>query len=382
MLHWGCDIIHVNMGLFGGKKEEHFEGMLGVDIGSSCVKVVELTPEVGRLRLSTYGYSEPALNAAAALNLDEPKRLADILQQIVKASGMKATKAVAALPGSSVFHAIISVPIPRSSKEDLKPVIEAQASKLLPLPLAEMVLDSHVLDKDLLPKDGAPEKPAEEKKEGAPKFIRVQVTGAPKTLVAKYVEVFKQAKIELVSLETEAFALIRALVGKDASRVMIVDIGAERTNVLITEKGIPFLTRGIKSGGTAVTQALASTMGIGAGEAEMMKKDMAYSNAGMSPAIEAALKPLVHELKYALQLYAEQEFHDNRSVDKVILTGGSSMLPGLDAYLTTALNANVYLGDPWARIATQPEARPVLDEVGSRFAVSIGLAMRLKDDKV
>lgn len=380
------------MGLFGGKKTEVFQGTLGVDIGTSGIKIVEVATESGRLRLSTYGYSEPGPeNVLKPVSIDPPANSAAVMRQIIEASGMKSTRAAAALPSAQVFHAIISVPIPKSSKEDLKPVIEAQARKILPLPLEEMILDSHILDKDLLPKDDAKTKPVEQapaQPEAAPtdapksRHIRVQITGAPKTLVAKYVEVFKAAKLELVSLETEAFALLRSLVGKDPSRVMIVDIGAERSHIIISEKGIPFLTRVVKGGGDAITSALASSMGLGVSDAETMKKDMAFqANGTIPPVIEVALKPLMHELKYALQLYAEQDFHENRTVDKVIITGGSSLLPGFPAAITAALNVNCYLGDPWARIATQPEARPVLDEVGPRFAVAAGLAMRAKEEK-
>ncbi len=385
------------MGLFGGNKSQPIQSVAGVDIGTSGVKIVELTPEAGRLRLSTYGYSEPSVeNISKPFAADDVKLVASVIKQIMTSSGMKATRAAAALPSASVFYAIITIPIPKSSKDDVKSVIEAQASKILPLPLADMILDSHILDKDLLPKDESVK--AEAKTEAGtneikppetapteaqkPRHIRVQITGAPKTLVAQYVEIFKAAKLELVSLETEAFALLRSLVGKDASKVMLVDIGAERSNVIIAEKGIPFLTRVVKGGGNVVTQALATSMGVGQSEAEAMKKDMTFQTNGvLPPMVEAAIKPLVHEMRYALQLYAEQDFHENRSVDKIILTGGSSSLPGLSAYVTQALNVNCYLGDPWARVATQPEARSVLDEVGARFAVAAGLAMRMKDDK-
>ncbi|MCR4312385.1 MAG: pilus assembly protein PilM, partial [Candidatus Uhrbacteria bacterium] len=361
----------------------------------------ELTPEAGRLRLSTYGYSEPSVETATKPFAGEDVAITSgIIKQIIASSGMKATKAAAALPGASVFHAIITIPVPKSTKDDVRAVIEAQASKILPLPLAEMILDSHILDKDLLPKDEGSQRDKGEKggqgsiptpsdptipsqsPSAKPRHIRVQITGAPKSVVAKYVEIFKAAKLELVSLETEAFALLRALVGKDASRVMIVDIGAERSNVIIAEKGVPFLTRVVKGGGNVVTQALSGSMGVGVAEAETMKKDMTFQSDGtLPPVVEAAMKPLIHEMRYALQLYAEQDFHENRVVDKIILTGGSSSLPGLARYVTQALNVNCYLGDPWARVATQPEARPVLDEVGSRFAVAAGLAMRAKEDK-
>lgn len=377
------------MSLFGGKKPEQFSGVVGVDIGTSGIKIVELLPEAGRLRLSTYGYCEPSPETLLKpFAVDDAAKCAGVIRAIMKTSGMKAARAAAALPSSSVFHAIITIPVPKSSKEDLKPVIEAQASKILPLPLADMILDSHILDKDLLPKD-EPKKPAPDAPQAEaptdavkPRHIRVQITGAPKALVAKYVEIFAAAKLELVSLETEAFALLRSLVGKDASKVMVVDIGAERSVVIIAEKGIPFLTRVVKGGGNEVTSALAGSMGVGVPEAETMKKDMAFQAGNvMPPVIEAAMKPLIHELRYALELYGAQEFHENRTVDKIILTGGSSALPGLAAHITSVLNVNCYVGDPWARIATPPEARPVLDEVGAKFAVAVGLSMRAKDEK-
>ena len=377
-------IMRLTMGLFGKKKEERFEGMLGVDVGTSGIKVVEIVPEKGRLRLSRYGYSEPAgeVKAESAL-IDDPAKAADTLKRILKESNIRSTHAVASLPSSKVFHAMITLPVPKSPKEDLKPLIEAQARKLLPLPLEEMILDSNILDKDLLPKQEAEKQQEALQAAGdkSKKYIRVLLTGAPKVLVAKYVEVFRLAKIELVSLETEIFAVIRSLVGKDKSRIMIVDMGAERTNIAVVDKGVPYLTRGIKSGGNAVTMALAASMGVSFEEAEAMKRDLSFSSTQDLPApLEQAVKPILHEIKYALQLYAEQDFHDNSSVEKIIITGGSSHVPGLIPYLTTALNVNVYHGDPWARVATVAEARPVLDEVGPRLAVAIGLSMRGKDE--
>lgn len=367
-----------------GKKPEHFDGTLGIDIGTSGIKVVEIVADRGRLKLSRYGYSEPAKGVENYTGLlDDAPRAADMLRRVLAASDMRATKAVASLPSSKVFHAMITLPVPRGPKEDLKPLIEAQARKLLPQPLEEMILDSNILDKDLLPKHDSLKKdqgntPTEDKDR---KYIRVHLTGAPKVLVAKYVEIFRLAKVELVSLETEIFAVIRSLVGKDKSRVMIVDMGADRTTISVIDKGIPYLTRGIKCGGNAVTQALSANMGVSFEEAEAMKRDLSFSESQTLPQpVEQAIKPILHEIKYALQLYSDQDFHDNSNVEKIVITGGSSHVPGLIPYLGATLNTNIYHGDPWARIATVPEARPVLDEVGPKLAVAIGLAMRSKEE--
>lgn len=351
--------------MFGTKKEEVSQSLLGVDLGTTGLKVVELTPEAGRIRLVTYGYADiPFGGDPTVLSVDEPKKVADILKSIIKASGMKATKAVASLPAQHVFHAIISIPAPKSAKDDIRPLVEAQAGKLLPLPVEEMIIDSHIIDKE------------------SAGNVRVQVTAAPKALVQKYIAIFALAKIELISLETEVFALMRSLIGKDNAKTMIVDIGGERTNILIAERGVPYLTRGIKSGGSAVTQALSAAMSIGLPEAEATKKDLALGEVGaMPPAILAAVKPLLHEVKYALDINLQESTEKPKVVDKVILTGGSASLAGINRAMTETLNMNVYVGDPWARIATPPESRAVLDEIGSRLAVAIGLAMRVVPDK-
>lgn len=369
--------------MFGKKKEEVSQALLGVDFGTTGLKVVELAPDAGRIRLVTYGYADiPFDGDASVLSIDEPKKLAEVLRSIIKASGMKATKAVASLPAQSVFHAIISIPAPKSLKDDIRPLVEVQAGKLLPLPVAEMIIDSHIIDKDFLPKEGAPAPAADAPAEQKVKTVRVQVTAAPKALVEKYLAVFALAKIELISLETEVFALMRSLIGKDNAKTMIVDIGGDRTNILIAERGVPYLTRGIKSGGGAVTQALSGAMSIGLLEAEATKKDLVLgAGATMPPAILAAIKPLLHEVKYALDINLQENTQRPMPVDKVILTGGSAALAGIDAAMTNTLNMNVYVGDPWARIATPPEARAVLDEVGSRLAVAIGLAMRVVPEK-
>lgn len=364
------------MSFFGGKKQESSQALLGVDLGTTGLKVVELAPEGGKVRLVTYGYADIPVDqdASATLSLDNPKKIADVLRAIMKESGMKATKAVASLPASSVFHAIINIPTPKSDKEDIRPAVEAQTAKLLPLPIAEMIIDSHVIDETSATKEG--------ETQAQSRTVRVQVTAAPKALVEKYIAVFRLAKIELISLETEVFALMRSLVGKDTARVMIVDIGGERTNIVVAERGVPYLTRGTKMGGGAVTQALASTMSLGLPEAESTKKDLSQrSGATMPPVILTAMKPLLHEVNYSLQMSAEEGNSHTQPINKVILTGGSAGLVGLDTAMTSALNVNVYIGDPWARIATPPQSRAVLDDIGSRFSVAIGLAMRVVNEK-
>jgi type IV pilus assembly protein PilM len=372
--------------LFGfGKKQT--KRYLGIDIGAGGIKVVELVNEKGRGRLVTYGYSEHAIDGAVIHPLDNTKATAELLTKICQKSGTTSTRAIGALPLNSVFSAIVAVPRGKDEKA-MKEAVNEQVKRLTPMPLEEMITYSTFID---------PLKIKEEKKPaalpGSPPpvisskdYVRVLVTGAAKSLVQKYIEIFKLAKLELVALDTEAFALIRALVGKDKSTIMIVDMGYTRTNLTIVEKGVPFLTRSINVGGGSVTQKIMEQLHISEAEAERTKQDlgtMAESDSQMGEGLQAILasifQPMLNEIKYASEVFSKMELTDGKKIEKIILTGGSARLPSLAKELAAALNINVYVGDPWTRVMTPDELRPILDEIGPKFSIAIGLAMREMD---
>ncbi len=371
------------MSLFGGSAKKSF---LGVDIGAGGIKVVELLNEKNRARLMTYGYSERRAGDLSAPPLEHPKETAELLTKVCKQAKTGSVRAVAALPLSSVFSAVISVPREKDEKL-VKEAINAQARKLTPMPLEEMVTYSTFIDplKEKESKDAKAAKAPSQAGEAPKKkdSVRVLVTGSPKSLVQKYIEIFKLAKLELQALDTEGFALIRSLVGKDKSTVMLLDIGSSRTNMTIVEKGIPYLTRSINVGGGTVTQKIASQLSISEEEAERMKHDLgtmpiaeSAAAGGMPAMLESVAMSLVGEIRFAIDLYSRMEFTDSKRVEKIIITGGSAHLPRLPQYLSQVLNMNVYVGDPWARVIYPEDLRPVLDEVGPRLAVAVGLAMR------
>ncbi len=357
------------MSLFGKKQKG---GFLGVDIGGGSIKVVELANEKGRARLMTYGYAELPVSEGSGLLIDEPKKTGELLAEVWKKSGCRSTSAMAALPTSNIFSTILSLPASKDQKQ-LKPLIDAEVEKLSPLPLSEMITYSTFLDGDKTEKK-AGEKPGD---------VHVLVTGAAKTLVQKYIEVYKIAKLQLQAIDTESFALIRSLVGKDKGAIMLIDLGSRRTNMTIVEKGIPFVTRSINIGGDSVTNRIKASMNVEVSQAERMKRDFATAQmkestlpGGLSPLLEPVMQPLVNEIRYAFELYAKMELTQSKKVEKIILTGGSSHLPRITDYLSAMLNVNVYRGDPWARVVYPQELSAVLEEIGPRMSVAVGLAMR------
>jgi type IV pilus assembly protein PilM len=368
------------MALFWGRKKP----FVGVDLGGGGIKVVELLNEKGRARLFTYGFTE-RLPGAEPLNfVDDPKEAGELLKKIFLKAKITSQKAVAGLPIASVFSSVITVP--KGSDKDLQEAIQYQARKLIPVPLEDMVLDFRPINvPSVLAKASSSAKAAGDKSaKGADeaKTVPVLITGASRAMVQKYVTTFRAAGLELDSLETEAFGLIRSLVGKDRATTMIVDIGAVRTNIIIVENGIPFVTRSLDFGGHTLTRAMAKALAVDLPQAEQMKCDVKsvqtlYPGEGLPKVFENAVSPLITELRYSMNLYtSQQEMRDGVAVEKIILTGGTAALPSLAQHFAAELGIKSYVGDPWARVAYPEDLRPALDEIGPRFAVAVGLAMR------
>lgn len=361
------------MGLFGPKKQSY----LGVDLGAGGIKLVELKNEKGRARLVTYGFTERLPDAQPINLVDSPKETAELLKKIAQKAKATTPKAIAGLPIASVFSSVISVP--KGPDKELREAIQWQAKKLIPVPLEEMVLDfKPIVGPQEKGKDKAP---VDKNKKDEQKTVQVLITGASKSMVQKYVTVFKGAGLDLVSLETEAFALIRSLIGKDRNTTMIVDIGSVRTNIIIVDNGIPHVTRSLDMGGASLTKAMGRALSLDVKAAEEMKCDIKsvstlYPGEGLPKIFEATLLPLITEITYSMNVFVSQDPQAGKQIEKIVLTGGSAGLPSLATYFTKQLNIKTYVGDPWARIVYPDELRTVLDEIGPRFSVSAGLAMR------
>jgi type IV pilus assembly protein PilM len=375
------------MGLFGSKKRS----FIGIDLGSGGIKIVELKSDKGRPKLFTYAFMERMPGAEPVNLVDSAEETAKLLKKMLAKSRVTTNKAIGGLPVASVFSTVVTVP--KGTEKEIQESARWQAKKLIPVPLEEMQLDLKVVTSDkksdkksaraAKKKDDKEEKKGDEKQaeEDAKKNVQVLITGASNTMVQKYMNVFQRSDLQLVSLETETLALIRSLVGKDRSTTMLVDIGAARTNIIIVENGIPYVTRSVDMGGIALTKAMAKALSMDVKAAEEMKTDIKsvssiYPGDGMPKIFEATMAPMVTELQYSMNLYTGQAADgEDKSVEKIILTGGTSALPALADYFSEQLGMKAYVGDPWARVAYPGELRPVLDEIGMRFSVAIGLAM-------
>ncbi|MDO8668694.1 MAG: pilus assembly protein PilM [Candidatus Buchananbacteria bacterium] len=369
------------MGIFSSKSS-----YLGIDIGTSSIKVIELSNFKGRPRLVTYGFIEK--KPAEIRNLvDDTAGTAAIINEICAKAKTSSKKVIAALPNFSVFTSILN--LPNLPKKELASAISWEAKKIIPMPLEDIILDWKIIE-EIEESDGSKisdfsqsygenqaNKPMSKIFSKPQKNLRILLTGASKSLVRKYVDIFNVAGLTLLSLETENFALIRSLVGNDKSTIMLVDFGASTSSIAMVEKGIPVLSRSLEMGGTVMTRAISNSLNVNFDRAEQFKQDLSLGSEtadnSLPQTVEKAFSPILNEIKYTLNSYQEQ---NKKKVEKIILTGGSSLLGNLPGYISKVLNINTYIGDPWARIIFPTELKPILDRLGAKFAIAVGLSMR------
>jgi len=333
---------------------------LGIDIGDSSLKMVELKKKANRIYLFNYAFSEN-VSEVNFNKVDDAGYLAEAINKVRKDAGITSKRVTASLPTFAVFSSIIN--INNIDKKGLPEAVSEEAKKVIPLPPEEMILDWKIV---------------EENKAENRSGLRVFLTGSPKKLVRKYINVFKLAKLELASLETETFSLVRSLIGDDKSSVMLVEIGANSTDLSIVKESIPVLNRSLAVCASTVTRLLAEKLGMTYAQAEQFKFDLSVSLSADSreelpQLITKSLEPIITEIQYLLDFFHSK---NEEQVEKIVLSGGGALLLNLAAYLEQRLNIKVIVGDPWNRVAYPQELRPVLSEVGPKLAVAIGLAMR------
>jgi type IV pilus assembly protein PilM len=357
---------------------------LGIDLGTSGIKVVELASEHKKPRLVTYGFSENLVSQSSSDFANATVAAAKTLRQVCQQAKTTSRLAIASLPSFDVHSSIIT--LPELPAKELKVAVEAEAKKIIPLPFAETIIDWRIIDRQIISREtehaGIANFQVREKgmfqriTTREKSYVRILLTGTSKKLVQNFLNIFKEADLQLLSLETEDFALIRSLVGSDKSTVLLADLGATTTTFMIVQNGLPLSHHSLQYGGIAISKLLAESLQLTVDQTENLKRDLntAKNLRNFPEALQAAYNPVLNDLKYVHRLYQQQ--FPTKPIEKVILTGGSAWLPNLPQFLADILNSKVYLGDPWARVVCPQDLQPILETIGPRFSIAVGLAMR------
>jgi type IV pilus assembly protein PilM len=332
----------------------HPKRKLGIDIGTSSIKLVQLRKENETYFLETYGIVNVTYQTAPGVSFDVLNETAQILQKLLAKTGATTKKAVASLPNNIVFVSVIEMPA--MNEKELKSAVEWEARRYVPLPLEEVTLSWSVLKDPLTPTQ-----------------LKVLLTAVPTTVIDNYLRMFKLADLEPVALEIEALALIRALVGPKTESFIIIDIGARNTSLNLVDKGFLRVSRNIAVGGETVTNAIAQSLRISYSRAEQFKHDLGLSVS--SRELPSAMRPIIEGIKNeALQLIKMYE-STGGTIQEIIFAGSGAAIPGLAEYFSS-IGVKVSLGDPLKFVTYPEELRLNLSRVSLGLSVAMGLAMR------
>ena len=350
--------------LSGSKKKS--KSVIGVDIGSSSLKVVQLRRDGETAVLETYG--ELALGPYAggdvgqATNLPADK-IAETLRDLIREASVTTNDAGISIPFSRSLLTLITLPR-RDDPNEQKTMVELEARKFIPVPVEEVQLDWFVLPEPIA--EGA--QPSDK--------MKVLVVAVHNDELALLEGVVKGARLNTSFYEIEIFSTIRSVVDEPVQPVLVLDIGASATKVYVVEHGVVAFSHNIPQGGQDVTRAIATAHGLPIGQAENLKKEHGFKTE-KSGYDRKAIEPVFSRIfEEARRVLAQYERENEKSVSGLVLTGGGGVTKELEAYAKQAFEVNVTLADPFAKTEAPAFMRPVLQEIGPEFAVAVGVALR------
>lgn len=354
------------------------ERSVGIDIGSRLIKIVEIESNSKGWSVTSAKVGptpKDAVKDGIVLNVVD---VSEQIRSMLREYGSKATSAVMAISGSQVI--VRNVKSPKMPEERLRKSIKFEAARYVSASVENSVVEFEILG------DAA-----------EPGQMNVMVVAAPQDMIDSRVRVCEAAGLEPLVVDIESFSLIRSLVDFNstdqylARTTAIIDMGAAHTDVNIINKGDFALTRSIPIAGDAFTNAVKSGIAGSFEEAEEIKLNLAEKCPIDSPeiadpankgwrAVQPVLDELIREIRRSINYYQSQ-FPENQTdsmIDKIVLTGGSSRIPGLDKYMSTMLGIQSTKAGIFSQTAVMPgKLSPAfVEEYSPVLGVAVGLGLR------
>lgn len=336
------------------------KSVLGLDIGTRYVKVVQLAKHGKLTSLVGYGMAEVPDNLIIEGIVSDPERLTEIIKKLIKEQvwgKITATRVNASLPESKIFTR--NLVMPHMNEKELAEAVTWEASQSIPMALTDLYLDWMVI---------GPNK-------ADPKNDDVIFAAAPKAIVNSYMQLFSLLGLESMGIETSMLAITRAIVPtKEKDDVILaVDLGGQSTNMAIFDH-IMRVTGSVLVGGDNITKRIAAKVGVSGSEAEKIKLGKpGKHDAEVLEATDEEFGEITKEMRRIIQYYNEK-VDKTREVKKILLCGGNAVIPHLAEYFTEKLILPVEIGNPWANISIYP-IKPVPKEQVTAYTNAIGLAL-------
>lgn len=351
---------------------EGSDSIVGIDIGSSSIKIVQLKKTGSMAVLETYGTLSLGQFIGKEDGLVTNLEVEDLVKGLVSLldeAKVDSKDVGVTVPALNALLFTLSIP-DTIEGQDLEEAVKSEARSHVPVNISDVNLDWIVVPKrdfeqgDQLGANGQTNK-------------EVLVVAVLSESVKKTQAIISGASLDAKFLEVEFFSLVRSLMTHELSPTMIIDFGAQKTKVVIVEAGIVKQVHIVNRGGFDITNTIALSRDIPFARAEELK--VAY---GLEPVAEHAyLKDIIslstdYMLSECQSVVLDYEKKYNRSVHEVILTGGGSRLKGLYELATEIFQADVIYANPFQKTKSPEFLEEALKAIGPEYAQAVGVALR------
>ncbi len=352
------------------------QSVIGIDIGSSAIKVVQIKKKKGKAVLETYG--ELALGPYAGIEVGRATSLTrektiEALKDILREAKTSTNLCGIALPLSSSLISFITIP-PVPEKQQAE-VISLEARKYIPVPMNEVMFDYSIIPReDVLPTTDEKDDKGEVAKQLPTDVLVVAIHNE---YMNNYQTIATALQLEPSFYEIELFSSIRAVVDQGMQAVMILDMGAQSTKLYIIEKGLLRASHSIHRGSQDITLAISKSLSVSVNEAENLKRTFGLKGGPeykeLTEVITVNLDYIFYEANAVLLNYQKKYSKD---IGKVVLTGGGVLLKGFTELSKISFQTEIIYANPFGRLETPAFLSEQFLIAGPEFSVAIGCALR------
>lgn len=341
-----------------GKKKS----LVGLDIGSSEVKAIELSEVGDQLRITGFGQAP----------IESPDAIQDTIADVLRGAGIKAKRVATAVSGKSVIVRYVNMV--QMEDTELRSALRYEADKYIPFQLDEVVLDCTRLA------DFGETTTPEGNKE-----MKVLLVAVKQTLIDEHLRVLQGLGLIPTVIDVDTFALGNAFelnlmhsprVEDEEKVIALVDIGSIKTNINIIKNNTSYFSREVYIAGNDFTESIGRGLGIDPDEAEQLKTNPQDRVEVVEESILPTLDDLGNEIHLSFDYYENQY---DREVDEVFISGGSCQTPGLQATFERVFDRRIYFWDPTENLDVRADTVDVesMKDSSSKLAVAVGLASRI-----
>jgi len=343
--------------------------VLGIDVSTAAVKLLELSKVGARYRVENYAVASLPQDAIIDKNIANVDVISDAIKVALKQSGSKLKQAAVAVAGSAVMTKIITMPASLSNDE-MEEQIMVEADQYIPYSLDEVNLDFEVQGEN----------------ENNPEMVDVLLAASRKENVDDRVEALAKAGLKARVVDVEAFAMENAFTlladqlpdSLEGRTIAIADIGATMSTLNVLHDCRTVYTREQGFGGKQLTEEIQRRYGLSYEEAGLAKKHGGLPDNYSTDVLEPFKKAMVQQIARSLQFFVSSSA--NRGIDSIILAGGCASIPGVEKLVEQSLGVPTYIANPFINMALSNKVKPqVLSNDAPAMMIACGLALRSFD---